>query len=337
MEPRAEPQEPGGAAAVVDVRVGPPWWALVAGALMLLGIGLGGGWMARARWRGPAAQSVGPQEAEDTDHDGRPDRWTQRDGQGRPVRVSLDTNRDGRPDRTEIFVGARLNRVDYDSDGDGRYDATDQVGDNGRPLLRLSDRDWNSVPERWVQLDARGRITAEWIDANQDSAPERFRAFDPAGRMTEEGTDGDADGLYEVNRIYNTRWPAGSPPVRIERDDDRDGIFERRETYTAAGVLRAVNVDSDGDGIRDHLTLLSADGTVRKEGFDRDGDGSFESWRFPVPGGSRVGYDDDDDYDLDRWDAPGPPPNWCAARCAVGPRPDAGGVTGDGGVARDGR
>ncbi len=309
-----------------------PPWVQVASGIALLGIGLGCGWLVRGKLR-PARPVVvaGQTQAEDTNHDGRPDVWTVRDAEGRPQRISRDTNHDGVADRTEIYVGTRLNRIDYDSDGDGRIDTTDQVGETGRTLLRLTDRDWNTIPERWVQLDGRGRVTAEWTDANQDSAPERFRAFDPAGRMTEEGTDADADGLYEVNRIFNTRWPAEAHPVRIERDDDRDGIFERRETYTRAGTLRAVNVDSDGDGIRDHLTLLRADGSVRKEGFDRDGDGNFEEWRFPVPGGSRVGYDDDDDYDLDRWDTPGPPAGWCAARCVLAPRP----APRDGGVAPD--
>lgn len=285
----------------------------VVSAVLLVAIGVGIGWRAR---KPPGDRTV----VEDTNRDGRPDRWVESDAQGRPLRISTDTRFDGTRDRTEIYVDGRLNRIDYDANNDGRYDTTDQVGQDGRVLLRLTDRDWNSIPEHWEQLDARGRRTASWDDTNQDSAPEIFRAFDPAGRITEEGADRNGDGLYEVNRIFNTRWPAGSPPVRIERDDNRDGIFERRESYTRDGVLRAVNVDTDRDGVRDHLTLLDAQGRVRKEGFDRDGDGSFEEWRFPAASGaSRVAFDRDDDYDIDAWEAPGAPDGWCAARCAVEP------------------
>lgn len=122
----------------------------------------------------------------------------------------------------------------------------------------MTDRNWNTVPERWVQLNARGQISSEWVDANEDSAPERSRSFDAAGRLTEEGIDADGDGLFEVTRTFNTRWPPGSGPLRIERDEDRDGVNERRESYTVTGALRSANDDTDGDGVRDHISLFLA-------------------------------------------------------------------------------
>lgn len=286
------------------------------------GAGFAGGWRFASRRVAPKP-AVAREASEDRNHDRRPDRWVERDDRGRIARVRDDRDFDGFAERTEIYVDGRLNRVDYDSDNDRRYDSTDQLGTDGRVIFVMSDRNWNTVPERWVQLNARGQVSSEWVDANEDSAPERYRSFDTAGRLTEEGVDGDGDGLYEVTRTFNTRWAPGSSPLRVERDDDRDGVFERRESYTSEGVLRSTNDDSDGDGVRDHLTLYLPDGTVHKEGFDRDGDGYFESWRFPMRGApARAGYDDDEDYDIDRWDAPGAPERWCAARCVVGPRRD---------------
>lgn len=274
----------------------------------------------RAQDAGAPTASTVPGTPEDRNHDGRPDRWVERDALHRPLRISLDEDRDGRPDRVEIYVAGRLNRTDYDSDGDRRLDATDQYGADGTVNMTLWDRDWNTVPERWVQKNRRGQVTGEWIDANQDTVPERFRAFDPSGRVTEEGVDRDGDGLFEVNSVYNTRWSPTDHAVRVERDDDRDSIYERRETFTRDGVLRSVNEDTDRDGNRDHLVLFWPDGRVRKEGFDRDGNGWFEEWRYPVDRGeARVSHDDDEDYDVDRWDPPGPPPGWCAARCATAP------------------
>lgn len=291
----------------------------VAGVTFVVGALLGvlGGRALGARAARPAASAT---QSEDRDRDGRPDRWVERDAQGRLARVSLDEDRDGRPDRVEIYVDGRLNRTDYDSDRDHRIDATDQYGADGRVNMTLWDRDWNSIPERWVQKNRRGQVTGEWVDANQDAVPERFRAFDPSGRVTEDAADRDGDGLFEVNSIFNTRWSPTDHAVRVERDDDRDALYERRETFTRAGVLRSVNEDTDNDGSRDHLVLFRPDGRVLKEGFDRDGDGWFEAWRFPVSAGdARTAHDDDADYDLDRWDAPGPPPGWCAARCAAPP------------------
>lgn len=290
-------------------------YALVA--LLAAALGAAGGYAAH---RPPRAGSVVTEQ--DTDRDGRVDRWTERDATTHALmKVSDDLTRDGRPDRVEIYVDGRPNRVDRDSDRDGRFDVTDQFGANGRVLLSLTDRDWNTIPERWVQFGAEGIITGEWVDANQDSAPERYRAFDRAQRITEEGTDADGDGIFEVNRVFNTRWPDGAPPVRIERDDNRDGIYERRETYSRQGALLAVNVDTDNDGVRDHLTLYGPNAQPLKDGYDRDGNGFFEEWRFPIAGGVRVGFDDNDDYDLDRWEPPGPPDGWCAARCPPGPAP----------------
>ncbi len=293
---------------------------LIVGALCA-GAGFAGGWRVATKRAQSARPAVQRETSEDRNRDRRPDRWVERDDRGRTSRVREDRDFDGFPERTEIYVEGRLNRVDYDSNGDRRYDSTDQLGSDGRVLFVMTDRNWNTVPERWVQLNARGQVSSEWVDENEDSAPERYRSFDAAGRLTEEGVDGDGDGLYEVTRTFNTRWPPGSPPLRVERDDDRDGVYERRESYSVSGVLRSSNDDSDGDGVRDHITLYLADGSLKKEGFDRDGDGYFESWRFPVPGApSRAGYDDDEDYDIDRWDPPGAPERWCASRCFVGPR-----------------
>ena len=255
---------------------------------------------------------------EDRDHDGRPDRWVERDALNRLAKVRDDRNHDGFPERTEIYVDGRLNRIDYDADNDRRYDSTDQVGADGAVLMTLTDRNWNSIPERWVQYNARHQVASEWIDGDEDSTPERYRSFDSAGRLTEEGIDADGDGLYEENRTFNTRWAPTAHALRVERDEDRDGVFERRESYTADGHMRTVNDDSDGDGVRDRISLYRLDGSVLKEGHDRDGDGFFEEWRFMVPGApARVGRDDDQDYDIDRWEAPGAPEAWCAARCVV--------------------
>lgn len=284
------------------------------GALVAVGaLGFGGGWLARGRRVAPAAAVT----TEDRNRDGAVDRWVERDARGRLATVRDDRDHDGAPDRTEIYVDGRLNRIDYDSDGDGRYDTTDQVNPEGVVVMIMTDRNWNTLPERWVQLNARRQVASEWIDANEDSTPERYRSFDTAGRLTEEGVDDDGDGLYELNRTFNTRWPPTAGPLRVERDDDRDGIFERRETYTQEGRLRTVNDDSDGDSVRDRIAVYRPDGSVRKQGHDRDGDGFFEVWRFPQTAGpARVGHDDDEDYDIDRWDAPGAPDGWCAARCS---------------------
>jgi hypothetical protein len=136
--------------------------------------------------------------------------------------------------------------------------------------------------------------------------------------MTEEGIDEDGDGLYEEQRFYNPRWPNPRQPMQVERDDDRDGQFEQHQEFRPDGTLERVQIDDDGDGRRDTIRYHDASGLrVVKEGRDRDGDGNYEEWRFPEGSAQRVGFDDDDDRDIDRWQPPGPPVGWCAARCRV--------------------
>lgn len=258
---------------------------------------------------------------EDTNHDGKPDRWLTRDREGAHLLLSveLDRNGDGKADKREHYAGGlRIFRVDLDEDFDGRYDRYDTLTAQGYAILTHYDRDWNDSPERWVQRGGAGTIISEWTDQDENSAPERYREFDSTGRVTEEGIDLDGDGLYEIERFYNTHWPNPTQPETVERDDNRDGQFERREVFDSSGRLLIVMLDTNADGNRDVMRYLDPQGAVYKEGHDRDGNGDFEEWRFPQrTAGVRVGYDDDNDRDIDRWDRPGAPEGWCEARCRV--------------------
>ncbi len=302
--------------------------ALFAASVVFSGAGFGAGWYGHARTRRvvTAAPVVSPSPvvAEDTNRDGHPDRWVRHDGGGRVLNVSLDTNHDGRPDRVEHYgVGNRVDRIDFDENFDGQYDRFDSITTSGHSILTHYDANWNDLPERWVQRGSGGEVVSEWTDANEDLAPEHYREFSPLGRLTEEGIDADGDGLYEEQRFYNVAWGDRQPAI-VEHDRNADGLFESRQEYDRAGHVTRVMLDSDNDGERDQLQYLTLDGRVYKEGHDRNGDGLFEEWRFPVTsGGVRVGHDDDTDHDIDRWDPPGPPPGWCAARCVTATVPSA--------------
>lgn len=263
--------------------------------------------------RGPAVRP------EDTNRDGRPDKWTTVDERGVALSIATDRNNDGRPDKNELLVaGLRAYRVDFDEDFDGRYDRYDSMTREGYAILSHYDRDWDDAPERWVQRGGNGSVVSEWTDADENGAPERYREFDRQGRVTEEGIDADGDGLYEQQRFFNTHWPDPTRPMQVEHDDDRDGQFERHEEFRPDGTIERTQRDSNGDGRRDVIQYFDRQGlVVRKEGHDTDGDGNYELWRFPERNGVRLGYDDDDDRDIDHWDPPGAPAGWCAARCRV--------------------
>ena len=50
--------------------------------------------------------------------------------------------------------------------------------------------------------------------------------------------------------------------------------------------------------------FTDGEGRVRKRGVDVDGDGLPERWEFPARDRqpARVGWDDDGDYEVDRWE-----------------------------------
>ena len=155
-------------------------------------------------------------------------------------------------------------------------------------------------------FDAKGRLTSEQRPGQ--SAPTTWsyqhtgrlsKVVSPNGTLTSYGYR--ADGLLETQTRLAT---AGSTQP--------DAV--RAYAYTLKRLSQVTESETAPAS-----ALLSS---VRKEGYDRDGDGFFESWRFPVAGApARAGYDEDEDYDIDRWDAPGAPEGWCAERCRVGGAP----------------
>lgn len=111
----------------------------------------------------------------------------------------------------------RLQRLEYDANGDGR---ADQVA---------------------YHDGARTPRTIE-VDADYDGVVDRWEDYDPAGRLTRIGTSRRGRGPD----VWTTSAPDGQP-MRKEYDEDGDGRPDRVETLTA-GELTGVEIDQDRDG-----------------------------------------------------------------------------------------
>jgi hypothetical protein len=153
----------------------------------------------------------------DSNHDGRPDTWTEMDG-ARPIRTRVDRNEDGRLDRWEYYDGrGQLQKVGFSRKDDGK-------------------------PDAWAFSDADGKIDRIEISSVSDEKKiDRWEHYDQSGLLRAED-DGNADGVkdkwetYQTGALRTAAW-----------DDNNDGQPDRRFTY-AAGALVTIETEPDATG-----------------------------------------------------------------------------------------
>jgi len=146
------------------------------------------------------------------------------------------------PYRAYYDAGGRLQRIDYDQDGDGRPDHI--AHHDGSPTPRLLE-----------------------VDEDRDAFVDRWEVYGPDGALLKVGSAARAGGGPSV---WTFPGPGGIP-ARREHDQDGDGRPERVEILRE-GVLAAVELDLDRDGRIDRWQAWSEGGLVSEE-VDTDGDG----------------------------------------------------------------
>lgn len=142
------------------------------------------------------------------------DRW------GRLQRLEYDSNQDGRPDQIAHHDGQKTPRtIDIDQDFDGRVDRWEDYDPEGK-LLKVGTSRRGKGPDLWTSADAQGQ---------------------PVRRAYDEDGDGKAD-----------RWEqlAGGRVTGVEIDSDRDGRPDRWQSWHE-GQLQSEDVDTDSDGRAD--------------------------------------------------------------------------------------
>ena len=139
------------------------------------------------------------------------------DKTGRLERIEYDTNGDGRADRITHHHGAKApQRVDVDVDFDGTIDRWEDFGEDGK-LRRYAVAEQDGRPRLWTIVDDNG-------------APTRYEY------------DRDVDGRFERAEIVENGRIA-----RVELDTDRDGRVDRWQEWKA-GRMVSESIDTDGDG-----------------------------------------------------------------------------------------
>jgi hypothetical protein len=166
----------------------------------------------------------------DSNHDGRPDTWTDMDGT-RPLRSRIDTNGDGRIDRWEEYdaTGA-LVKVGFSTKDDGHADAW--VTPEGQASIRrveISSTGDEHRIDRWEYYDVskpgsdgRGVLVRVEQDTVGDGKPHRWESYRD-GVLETVSFDEDGDGRPDRRLTYH-----GATLTLIESHPDRSGRFAVR-------------------------------------------------------------------------------------------------------------
>ena len=131
-----------------------------------------------------------------------------------PVLREEDTDGDGRSDRWISYRGSARSEIFEDGNGSGLPDLRLAFAEGGTPLVRVEfDPDGDGDPER-VFLYREGELRAEKSDTDGDGVLDRFDQLDAQGRVDLREEDIDGDGEIDIRSVYR-----GGKLVRREISD----------------------------------------------------------------------------------------------------------------------
>jgi tetratricopeptide (TPR) repeat protein len=123
-------------------------------------------------------------------------------GSPEPLMREEDTDGDGRSDRWITYRGSARSEIFEDGTGLGRPDLRLSFAEGGAPLQRVEfDPDGDGDPER-VFVYHEGALQAESRDTDGDGVLDRFDQLDAQGRLGVREEDIDGDGAIDVRSVY---------------------------------------------------------------------------------------------------------------------------------------
>ena len=149
----------------------------------------------------------------------------------------------------------RLQRLEYDSNGDGRPDQTALHDGQKVPREIQVDQDFDGRTDRWERYSASGSLVQVGT-SHGGERPDEWRSATKDGAVSRIEYDEDGDGRIErAERLSEGRI------VAAEIDSDRDGRMDRWQTV-AQGRLLLEDLDTDADGAPDRRIRYEATGKV---------------------------------------------------------------------------
>jgi hypothetical protein len=168
--------------------------------------------------------------AYDSNHDGRPDTWTQMDGT-RALRSRVDRDGDGRIDRWEEYdASGSIVKLGFSRKNDGRADAwISMAAEPGIQRIAMSSTGDEHKIDRWEYYDVskagdggRGVLVRVEEDSAGDGRVHKWETYRD-GMLETVSFDEDGDGKPDRRLTYR-----GSDLVAIESQPDASGRFTKR-------------------------------------------------------------------------------------------------------------
>ena len=150
----------------------------------------------------------------------------------------------------------RLQRIEYDSNGDGRPDHVARHDGRRHAYQMDVDVDFDGRPDRWERYDAEGKLLKVGAASGPERAPDVWVVPGADGETARREHDADGDGVPERIEIV-----ASGLVAEVHIDADRDGRLDRWQKWEG-GRLAGEELDTDGDGRADRRLRYDPRGKV---------------------------------------------------------------------------
>lgn len=150
----------------------------------------------------------------------------------------------------------RLQRIEYDSNGDGRPDHIARHDGRHHPYQLDVDSDFDGRTDRWERYDDEGRLLKVGTASKPGGAPDLWTSAPAPGEPERREHDADGDGIMERVEIVRE-----GRVVEVQVDGDRDGRMDRWQRWEQ-GRLVSEDLDTDGDGKADRRVRYDPRGKV---------------------------------------------------------------------------
>lgn len=127
---------------------------------------------------------------------------------GRLQRLVFDSNDDGRNDAAGVMNGARVSRIEFDTNGNGAVD-------------------------RWDFYDADGRLARIGVSRQDDGVMDAVGLYGPDQQLQQFEVSTSRDGRFDRVEFYESGLLG-----RVEEDTDGDGRVDKWESYRRNPLAR---------------------------------------------------------------------------------------------------
>jgi hypothetical protein len=160
---------------------------------------------------------------------------------GKLLLLKYDSKGSGRFDTFRYMDGARVTRVEIDSDGDGKIDRWEHYGPDQKLEKVGFSRQNDGKEDAWAWVGADGATTRVESSPRQDGKVSRIDHYEH-GVLVRAEEDSDGDGRIDRWETYN-----GPRLATVAFDTMHRGVPDRRIVYGADSSVR-IEVDVAGDG-----------------------------------------------------------------------------------------